>query len=82
MQIQNKSMLDMFIKQQIFLYRLSAKRTDVDTGNKHGRHYSKVLDKTKRVARSQNHRYIIFVGNKRQKKYLLNNLRYKIQPIS
>jgi hypothetical protein len=62
-----------------FYTGLSAKRTDVDTGNKHGRHYSKVLDKTKRVARSQKHRYIIFVGNKRQKKYLLNNLRYKIQ---
>ena len=37
------------------------------------------MDKTKRVVRSQKHRYIIFVGNKRQKKHLLNNLRYKIQ---
>ena len=63
-----------------FIYTgLSAKRTDVDTGEKHGRH-SKGFDPTKRKERSPKHRYIYFLGTKKEKKELLKNLKYQIQP--
>ena len=60
-----------------FLYcGLSAARTDVDTNGNHSRHM-KNFDTSKRVARSQKHRYIYFVGSKKQKKELLSNLQYR-----
>jgi hypothetical protein len=58
---------------------VSAKRTDVDTGNKHPRHY-KNYDTSKRKNRSSKHRYVYFIGTKRQKKELLSNLNYQIKP--
>jgi len=61
-----------------FIYTgLSAKRTDVDTGNKHSRHYKK-FDITKRKIRSRKHRYIFFVADKKTKKLFNSQLNYKI----
>ena len=37
-------------------------------------------DKFEMVSRSRKHRYIYFIGNKNQKKLLLKNLNYKIEP--
>ena len=51
------------------------KRTDVDTGQKHSRHY-KGLDMTKRKIRTAKHRYVYFVANKSDKKKLFFELRY------
>ena len=63
-----------------FLYTgLSAKRTDVDTGDKHSRHYKK-FDITKRKIRSRKHRYIYLVAHKKLKKILRESLNYKIEP--
>lgn len=54
-------------------------RTDIASLNgKHSRHHNG--DKSKRVARSAKHRYILFLGSKTQKKNYLRNLKYKIQP--
>ena len=62
-----------------FLYTgMTILRTDVDTGENHSRHYEG-LDLTKRKVRPQKHRYIYFVGNKKQKKSLINSLNYDIQ---
>ena len=62
-----------------FIYTgLSAKRTDVFTGNgKHPRHCAG-FDKSIRIDRSRKHRYIYFVGSKSQKKQWLKNLSYPI----
>ena len=63
-----------------FIYSgLSAKRTDVDTGEKHARHCEN-FDISIRKNRPQKHRYIYFVANKKQKKHLLQSLNYKILP--
>lgn len=63
-----------------FIYTgLSAKRTDVDTGDKHARH-AKNFDISIRKNRSRKHRYIYFVGNKKQKKLFSSHLNYEIQP--
>tara|TARA_R110002012_G_scaffold5991_3_gene27476 strand:+ start:1204 stop:1821 length:618 start_codon:yes stop_codon:yes gene_type:complete len=52
-------------------------RTDIASKDgKHSRHH--LGDKTKRVFRSPKHRYIYIIGNKKQKKELLKNLKYKI----
>tara|TARA_B100000575_G_scaffold289300_1_gene290839 strand:+ start:452 stop:1069 length:618 start_codon:yes stop_codon:yes gene_type:complete len=52
-------------------------RTDIASKDgKHSRHH--LGDKTKRVFRSPKHRYIYIIGNKKQKKKLLKNLKYKI----
>jgi len=46
----------------------------------HSRHYNKNLNyKLNRVFRSSKHRYIYFTGTKKQKKILLNSLKYKIE---
>ena len=57
-------------------------RTDIGTAdNKHSRHYNKNLDYSKnRKLRSSKHRYVYFVGTKAQKKDMLKNLKYKIEP--
>jgi len=63
-----------------FIYSgLSEKRTDVDTGDKHARH-CKNFDASVRKNRPRKHRYIYFVGNKKQKRNLLQSLNYKILP--
>jgi len=63
-----------------FLYTgITSKRTDVDTGEKHARHIDN-FDVKNRKTRSQKHRYVYFLGNKKQKKNLLNELRYDQQP--
>ena len=56
----------------------SKPRTDMASKDgKHSRHH--LGDKTKRVFRSPKHRYIYIIGDKRQKKKLFNNLKYKIK---
>jgi len=66
---------------------LSAKRTekfDPDNPNKH----SKTVTEKKGVIysdlpyrdRSRKHRYIYFIGTRRQRKDMMNNLRYKVLP--
>ena len=57
-------------------------RTDIGfDDNTHSRHYDKNLDYSKnRKKRSSKHRYIYFIGNKTQKKNMLKNLKYEIQP--
>ena len=62
-----------------FLFTGTTKgRTDQASANgKHSRH--SLGDKTKRVYRSPKHRYVIFIGNKRQKKIYMKALNYPIQ---
>ena len=57
-------------------------RTDIGfEDNSHSRHYDKNIDYSKnRKKRSSKHRYIYFIGNKTQKKNMLKNLKYKIEP--
>jgi len=62
-----------------FLFTGTTKaRTDIaGKDGKHSRHH--LGDKTKRINRSAKHRYVYFIGNKKQKKILRNALRYDIQ---
>lgn len=54
-------------------------RTDMASKNgKHSRHYTK--DRTNRVFRSAKHRYVTFVGNKKEKQEMRSDLRYEILP--
>ena len=54
-------------------------RTDMSAGDgKHSRH--SLGDITNRVNRSAKHRYVYFVGNKKQKKELNSQLRYPVMP--
>ena len=57
-------------------------RTDIGAeDNTHSRHYDKNLDYSKnRKKRSSKHRYVYFTGSKTQKKNMLKNLKYEIQP--
>tara|TARA_R100000234_G_C4996401_1_gene178171 strand:+ start:233 stop:838 length:606 start_codon:yes stop_codon:yes gene_type:complete len=56
----------------------SKPRTDMAAKNgAHSRHHSG--DRTKRVDRSAKHRYIIFTGNKKEKKFMQSILKYTIQ---
>lgn len=58
-----------------FLYTWCTKpRTDIDTWDKHSRHYEWIIDYSKRKFRSAKHRYI-FILNKKAKKCL----KYKIE---
>jgi len=50
-------------------------RTDIDTGDKHSRHYEGITDYTKRKFRSSKHRYVFF-RDKKIKKFL----KYSIFP--
>ena len=64
-----------------FLYTGKTKeRTDIGfEDGSHSRHYNKNLDyKLYRKKRSSKHRYIIFTGTKKQKKFLKKQLKYKI----
>ena len=67
-----------------FLYTgLSAKRNDgYQPGGKHPRNYDKELNKECGVlqTRSQKHRYVYLVGDKRTKKQMLKELKYPILP--
>lgn len=46
-----------------FIYTgITIPRTDIDTGEKHSRHYSKSADYSKRKIRHQKHRYVFFSG--------------------
>lgn len=59
-----------------FLYTWASKpRTDIDTWNKHSRHYESIIDYSKRKFRSSKHRYIYFL-NKKARKYL----KYEVLP--
>jgi len=61
-----------------FLFTGTTKaRTDMaGKDGKHSRHH--LGDRTKRIPRSAKHRYVYFIGNKKQKKVLRNALRYEI----
>ena len=63
-----------------FLFTGTTKeRTDaLAKDGKHSRHH--LGDLTKRVVRSPKHRYVYLLGNKREKKQLLKQLQYKVQP--
>lgn len=63
-----------------FLYTGATKeRTDVDTGEKHARHIDG-LDYSKRKGRSSKHRYIFFLGSKKERRQLRLSLRYPVEP--
>lgn len=63
-----------------FLYTgLSAKRTDVyQPEGLHPRHYEKDNHSELRQTRSRKHRYVYLVGDKRTKRQMLKELRYKV----
>jgi hypothetical protein len=63
-----------------FLFTGTTKeRTDMSAGDgKHSRHNKGNRDE--RVSRSAKHRYVFFVGSKKQKSQLLQDLRYSIKP--
>lgn len=65
-----------------FIYTgLSTKRTDTYQPNGlHPRAYDKNNHSTMRQTRSQKHRYIYLVGDKRTKKQMLSKLKYPILP--
>jgi len=65
-----------------FIYTGATKeRTDIDTGDKkHSRHYKKNSDYSKRKFRSSKHRYVYFIGSKKQVKKLKQSLNYQIEP--
>jgi len=52
-------------------------RTDMAGKNgKHSRHH--LGDRSNRVQRSEKHRYVIFIGSKKEKRTFLNDLRYQV----
>ena len=64
---------------------LSAKRTeryDKNNPNKHSKTVTETMnyDELSVRERPQKHRYILFLGSKAQRKKMLNNLKYKIEP--
>ena len=63
-----------------FLFTGTTKeRTDMSAGDgKHSRH--SFGDKNNRVNRSAKHRYVFFVGNKKEKHELIKQLRYEVLP--
>ena len=62
-----------------FLYTgVSAKRLDTFTNGKHSRSRDKA--ETRHQTRNSKHRYIYLVGNKKEKKQMLSELKYPIQP--
>lgn len=60
----------------------TAERTEIFTGNgKHSRHYNKnTIDYSNRIKRTAKHRYIYFIGSKKEKKEMLKALKYPILP--
>jgi len=64
-----------------FLFTGTTKpRTDIDTGEKHSRHYEGITDYSKRKPRSAKHRYVTFLGSKTDRKRMHRALRYSPQP--
>lgn len=64
-----------------FLYTgMSAKRTDTYSNGKHSRCYQKGTTETRHQTRNAKHRYVYLVGNKKEKKQMLAQLRYPIKP--
>ena len=64
-----------------FLFTGTTKpRTDIDTGDKHSRHYEGITDYSKRKFRSAKHRYIMLLGSKVERKHMQKALRYQILP--
>lgn len=63
-----------------FLYTgLSTKRTDTyQPGGQHPRHYDKNNHSNLKQTRSQKHRYVYLVGDKRTRRQMLKELRYPI----
>lgn len=61
-----------------FFTGTSKPRTDIDTGEKHSRHYEGITDYSKRKFRSAKHRYIMFLGSKVEKEKMLKALKYPI----
>lgn len=58
---------------------ITKERTDIASAEgKHSRHHQG--DKTKRMFRSAKHRYVIFVGNKKEKRDLFKTLKYPVLP--
>lgn len=53
-------------------------RTDIKSRSGHARHY--ISDKTKRQRRSVKHRYVYFVGTKRQVRNMMSDFRYCVLP--
>jgi len=55
-------------------------RTDIGfENNKHSRHYDKNIDYSNRKIRSSKHRYIYFIGDKREVKKFKQSLNYQIE---
>jgi hypothetical protein len=64
-----------------FLYTgLSAKRNDTYSNGKHSRCYRKGQEEHRHQTRNPKHRYVYLVGNKREKKQMMAQLRYPILP--
>lgn len=64
-----------------FLFTGTTKpRTDIDTGEKHSRHYEGITDYSKRKHRSAKHRYVTFLGSKVEIKRMKRALKYPILP--
>ena len=64
-----------------FLYTgMSAKRTDTYSNGKHSRCYQKGSGETRHQTRNPKHRYVYLVGNKRDRKKMLSELKYPILP--
>jgi len=62
-----------------FMYTgATVERTDM--GGEEGKHSRHAKDPSIRVFRSSKHRYIIFTGTKKQKRFLRNELNYKVEP--
>ncbi|BAQ85599.1 gp178 [uncultured Mediterranean phage uvMED] len=68
-----------FIYQATNFYFTGTSKPRTDMAGKNGKHPRHHLgDKNKRIFRSAKHRYVYIVGNKKDKKYLLNNLKYPL----
>lgn len=68
-----------FIYQATNFYFTGTSKPRTDMAGKNGKHSRHHLgDKTKRIYRSSKHRYVYIVGNKKDKKYFLNNLKYPV----
>jgi len=68
-----------FIYQATNFYFTGTTKPRTDMAGKNGKHSRHHLgDKTKRIFRSAKHRYVYLVGNKKDKKYFLNNLKYPL----
>lgn len=62
-----------------FLYTgITKERTDPYTEGSHPRHYDP--NETRRQIRTAKHRYVYMVGNKREKKQMMKEFRWKIVP--